>query len=446
MMERVAVEVAFYGDDFTGSTDALEVLASNGLATVLFLRTPPPDWPKRFSGCRALGLAGSSRSRTPEWMDEHLPPAFEWLLSSGARICHYKVCSTFDSSPDTGSIGRAIDIGQRVFGTAYVPVAVGAPALRRYTAFGNLFASVGGETYRIDRHPTMSRHPVTPMNEADLRIHLGRQTSKRIALVDVLALQSGLGAERLRRVLEKDAPEIVLLDIFDQQTLEAVGGLLVKESRERQLFVAGSSGIEYALAAHWRCTGEVARQPAPVTPRAADRIAVLSGSCSPVTEHQIRWALSNGFTGIPVDAAALALHDGVFEQTVQAAVGELASGRSVVLYTACGTQDRIEMNGADREVLARRSGAIFDQVLLRSGVRRAVVAGGDTSSHAGQQLDLYALTFQTPIAPGAPICRGHSDNPARDGIEIVFKGGQCGKDDFFESVRLGSAKQYDERK
>jgi uncharacterized protein YgbK (DUF1537 family) len=113
-------------------------------------------------------------------MDAHLPQIFRALQVLQPSLCHYKVCSTFDSSPRVGSIGRALEIGQEIFASPYVPLVVGAPALRRYCVFGNLFATVNGETHRLDRHPTMSRHPVTPMAESDLRVHLAAQTSKRI--------------------------------------------------------------------------------------------------------------------------------------------------------------------------------------------------------------------------------------------------------------------------
>jgi uncharacterized protein YgbK (DUF1537 family) len=35
-----ALRLAFYGDDFTGSTDGLEVLAFAGLRCALFLKAP----------------------------------------------------------------------------------------------------------------------------------------------------------------------------------------------------------------------------------------------------------------------------------------------------------------------------------------------------------------------------------------------------------------------
>ena len=96
-----------YRDDPTGSTDVMEAMALCGVAMVLF-RRPPSDLERsRFARCRAIGLAGVSRSETPRWMDEHLAPALRWLSAEGARFCHYQVCSTFDSGPRIGSIGRS---------------------------------------------------------------------------------------------------------------------------------------------------------------------------------------------------------------------------------------------------------------------------------------------------------------------------------------------------
>src|SRR3954471_6695655 len=199
----------YYGDDFTGSTDALEALASHGVETALFLDPPSDEMLARFPECRAIGVAGESRSRDPEWMSTHLPAIFTRLADLRAGICHYKVCSTFDSSPEFGGIGRALEIGQDVFGTAWVPVVVAAPHLGRYVLFGNLFAAGGGAIHRIDRHPTMRCHPVTPMDEADLRLHLGRQTSRKVELLDILALSSGDPEKRLDDLLSEE-PRAVL--------------------------------------------------------------------------------------------------------------------------------------------------------------------------------------------------------------------------------------------
>ena len=157
--------IAFYGDDFTGSTDALESLARQGVPTVLFTDPPTPDDLARHAGLQAFGVAGRTRAMPPAEMEAALRPALAVLRQCRPRFVHYKTCSTFDSSPTVGSIGRAIDVGMDELGVSHVPVFVAAPDLGRYCAFGNLFARSGTDpdVYRLDRHPSMSRHPVTPM-------------------------------------------------------------------------------------------------------------------------------------------------------------------------------------------------------------------------------------------------------------------------------------------
>ena len=300
--------VTFYGDDFSGSTDVMEVLAANGLETVLFLDVPQEHQLERFPNCRAIGIAGCSRSQSPAWMTANLPRIFRSLQELQTPLCHYKTCSTFDSSPQVGSIGRALEIGQEIFGSPYVPLVVGAPALRRYCLFGNLFATVDGETHRLDRHPTMSRHPVTPMAESDLRVHLAAQTSKRIGLLDILALQRNLPEEALQRLLEEGS-EVILFDILDEASLRQAGSLLWNSRSQPQSFLVGSSGVEYALTSWWRSQGLL---PPPVEfPSAGetDRILVVSGSGSPVTEGQIRWAMARGFACVAIDVSRFLEHD-----------------------------------------------------------------------------------------------------------------------------------------
>ena len=296
--------LSFYGDDLTGSTDAMEALTSHGVATALFLDVPTAAQLDRLGPVAAIGIAGTSRSEGPAWMDLHLTPALVWLRGRGASICHYKVCSTFDSSPGIGSIGKAIDIGAAVFGQATVPVVVGAPQIKRYTAFGTLFAGYR-EVFRIDRHPVMSRHPVTPMREADLRLHLAAQTERRIGLVDLAALQADDRDARIAAVLA-DMPGALLVDVADQDSQHVAGAVLWGMRRPGGLFVVGSSGVEYALLAAWRDAALVPGRADFAPPGAVDQLAVVSGSCSPTTARQIEHALADGFAGVAVDPRRLA--------------------------------------------------------------------------------------------------------------------------------------------
>ncbi|WP_288050035.1 four-carbon acid sugar kinase family protein [Acidiphilium sp.] len=442
--------IGFYGDDYTGSSAVMEVLGFAGVPTVLFLETPDEAALARFADCRAVGIAGIARSQTPAWMDANLPGIFDTLARIGAPVTHYKVCSTFDSAPQIGSIGRAIELGVPRLGGAWHPLLVAAPALGRYQAFGNLFAVAGGAVHRLDRHPTMSRHPVTPMDEADLRRHLARQIAAPMGLVDLVALQGGRADAALAACL--DAGErIVSLDAIDEATI-AQAGRLIWDHRGERLFAIGSQGVEYALVAHWRRIGLLEPEAEPASAPPVKRIAVVSASCAPVTAAQIAQARRDGFTTFAVDAAAAAdpaLWARELDRAERDGLAALREGRSVVLHTAEGPDDpaiirtraAIAAAGEPAETIHARIGAGLGRLLGRlaaqSGLTRGVIAGGDTSGHAAQALGIGALTALAPLAPGAPLCRLHGSARAGGLAEIVLKGGQMGGPDFFQTVLRG---------
>jgi 3-oxoisoapionate kinase len=437
--------LSYYGDDLTGSTDVMEALASRGVATVLFIEVPTASQRARFGHVRAIGLAGSSRSESPAWMDENLAPALDWLKSLGADFCHYKVCSTFDSSPTVGSIGRALEIGQDLFSQSKTPVVIGAPQLKRYTAFGNLFAAYQGVNYRIDRHPVMSRHPVTPMREADIRLHLAAQTARTGVLFDLTTIRDANADRIIDGVMAGDA-DYVLFDVADVETQREVGRQIWRTRQEGGGFILGSSGVEYALVSEWERQMMIPGEATFVAPGAVERIAVVSGSCSPTTERQIRFAQANGFDAFPVDPRALA--SGQADAVVNAiakGLDSLAQGRSIVFYTALGPESdiggEIDKHDGARHAIGRALGQIERALIEQAGLTRAVIAGGDTSSHALRQLEIFALTTRLPLptTPGSPLCVAHSDHKAFDGLEIGLKGGQVGNDDYFIKIREGAA-------
>jgi len=238
----------------------------------------------------------------------------------------------------------------------------------------------------------------------------------------------------------------VLLDLFEESDLARVGGLIWARRGAEAPFVAGSSGVEYALMAHWRAGGEV---PAPdpiaeVGP--VERLAAVSGSCSAVTEKQLRHAMAHGFEGVAVDARALA-EPGSATAAREAAIAKglaaLQAGRSVVVYSALGRDAGFVENRGPEAIafnrgLGKQLGAILRELVSRERLTRALVAGGDTSSHAARQLGLSALTLAMPLAPGSPLCRGHAPGGALDGLEIALKGGQVGGPAYFNQARDGA--------
>jgi len=418
----------WYGDDFTGSTDVLEALALYGVRAVLFTRMPDEHCLRAFAGCAAIGIAGESRSRTPAWMSANLPAVFSAMRALGARVNHYKVCSTFDSSPRIGSIGRAMELGRMAFDAQPVPIVVGAPHLGRAVAYGNLFAEANGEMVRIDRHPTMRHHPVTPMTEADLRLHLAGQTALRIGLVDTAAFQSGATRSCFESELAAGA-QAVLFDGFNESMLDETARLIWDCACLRPLFTVGSSGLTHGLLRYWRSRHLLPEAPVIAPAMKTDRLLVLSGSCSPTTAAQIQCAQQCGFTVQPLEGAA------PWRAQAVSAGGALKRGESVVLYTALGPQ---QINQAHSEEFGAALGRMLRKLVLELGVRRVVIAGGDTSTHAVKQLGLQALTFAAPLVPGVPLCRAYAPGSDLDGLELALKGGQIGPPDFFRIARDGS--------
>jgi uncharacterized protein YgbK (DUF1537 family) len=424
--------LSFYGDDFTGSTDAMESLARRGVRTVLFTDPPTADQLQQYPGLRAFGIAGLTRSLSPEAMEEILRPAFRSLRANGSPIVHYKVCSTFDSSPTVGNIGRVLDVGTEVFGRSIVPVLAAAPALGRYSVFGNLFARCGGESepFRLDRHPSMSRHPVTPMNEADLCLHLAKQTKQKIGLLDVLKLELPFGEIRrhFEALIEAKA-KVALIDALYDRHLEKIGALLASYADPQEpLFVVGSSGIEAAMCEHWRFP---ATEFGPVKYRGP--ILAVCGSCSPVTAGQIQWARQNGFAEIAINVRDLS--DATINRAATRAVAALKEKTSVVIHTA-GDQERIADAAAP---IAHALAAIVRVILERLPISRMLVAGGDTSSGIARALGIVSVEMIGELTRGSPLCKVHEAASAADGLEITFKGGQIGNRDFFGVVERGPA-------
>lgn len=442
--------LAFYGDDFTGSTDVLEAFTAAGVPTVLFLQPPRPQDLARFPEARCVGLAGQSRGKSPAWMREHLPPVFGSLSSLGAPIVQYKVCSTFDSAPEVGSIGQAIDLGVAHSQANWSPMVVGAPRLQRYQVFGHLFAAALGEVHRIDRHPTMSRHPVTPMHESDLRVHLGRQTARRIGLVNLAQMTQGQGDTALQALQGPDQP-VVMLDVADPAS-QREAGRLVWQQRGQGVFSASSSGLQYALVEYWRSRGWLPATPSLPQGQAVPCIAVVSGSCSPMSAAQIEWAEQHGFLTERLDVEKCLnpqQAEQEIERLVALAADAVSRNVSPVIYSARGPDDPavtgfdalVQRVGCEKAQGTERIGMALAEVMRRlldrTNLRRIVVAGGDSSGAVASHLGVQAFTVAAGMAPGVPLCRAWSDNPRRDGLEIALKGGQLGAVSFYGDVRAG---------
>jgi uncharacterized protein YgbK (DUF1537 family) len=434
------LKVAYYGDDFTGASDTLATAAQAGLRVLLFTGVPTPSQLAAAGPLDVLGIAGTTRSLAPQAMAPLLDEAGRFFATLNAPVVHYKTCSTFDSAPQVGSIGAAVQALLPHVQGRWVPIVGGQPNLGRYCLFGNLFASasLGGVVHRIDRHPTMARHPVTPMDEADLRLHLARQGLTQMALVPYPDYALPLSVLEARLGVEPGPAEVArhtLFDIASPEDLAPVGALIWSRAQGRGLLATGPSSVIQALASHWGCSLEAAPESFAIAPAAAP-VFLLSGSLSPVTAAQV--ANASSYARIALDAARLARGEGDYLSRARSdIVAHLALGRHVLAFTAppAGAAPSAEVQSM---ALARACGTLLRAVLDRVPLRRVGVAGGDTSSYALGALDAWGLAYGGALSHGVPLCRLRSDASRMDGLEIMLKGGQMGPPDLFETLVHGA--------
>jgi len=452
-----APRVCWYGDDFTGATDTLAEVARAGLRGLLFLGVPTPEHLRRAGPLDAIGIAGAARAMAPADMETKLRAVGRFMAGTGARVLHYKCCSTFDSAPHVGSIGVAIRELRRHMPNPLVPIVGGQPSIGRYCSFAQLFARAGAspEIHRIDRHPVMSQHPVTPMHEADLRLHLAAQGLPGIRSVPHTAYPRLRQADDAPRVEDwidsiietSDGP--VLFDLTDDEQLAVIGRLIWRAAACVPLLAVGPSSVQQALAraafpghtghdGHANPTAPSAPATPPLTP-ASGPVLVVAGSLSPVTARQI--AACQRYVHQPLNVQQL-LHDPTYANAqVQQAAATLQRGQNVLVHT-----DRpAEAVTADQAASTARATAQLAANIIAASAQRGTrlsrigIAGGDTSSQATLALGLWGLAFRCVLAPGVTISIARSDNALVDGVELMLKGGQMGGELLFDDLVTGSA-------
>jgi uncharacterized protein YgbK (DUF1537 family) len=291
-----------------------------------------------------------------------------------------------------------------------------------------------GKIYRIDKHPSMSKHPVTPMNEGDLRIHLGKQTDKKIGLIDNVQ-QKAKKKEWLDNITDE---EVILLDTMNEDELLKIGDWLnAQQEKHGQLFSVGGSGIEMALGNYWNKKGKLKPMTKWKKIKKAEPLLVVSGSCSPVTKKQIEFALAQGFIETPLELETFQSETGhgfSIGGNLEEIVSALRQNQNVIVHT--GNIRKIEQSTSAR-TLGNVLGHIAKRVCEEVKLKRVVIAGGDTSSYAARAMGIDAVEMIAPLVIGAPLCKAYSKNKAIDGLEVNFKGGQVGGDNYFEVVTRG---------
>lgn len=402
----MSTEVVFLGDDFTGASDSLAAYARRGWQSELVLGT---DAEPALDHLEALGIPTDLRSLSPASATEEISRLWTTIQRADPQFLHFKVCSTFDSSPRIGSIGDAVNQLAMHFRPDIIAIIGGQPSLGRYCCFGNLFArSPDGKIHRIDRHPVMRNHPVTPMHEADLRLHLQAQGLARLQLISKPDLEDFDAAKQVMH----HGP--VLFDVTSLDDQRRIADLL-QQTSGRQLLIGASSVAEIL-------TLNRARPPSPQVKSspAFAKIFLFAGSRSATTQAQIGASTAKLKLKLTPDG----LRSG---EIMDKAIAGLNQGSSVLVHL-----DPHSDYALSADALADATSAFVAGVLARADVGYLGLAGGDTSSRVCQRLNFQKLKYQKGLGAGVCICTASHRDTRRDGMHVMLKGGQMGTQNIFD--------------
>ncbi|MBN9245520.1 MAG: four-carbon acid sugar kinase family protein [Mesorhizobium sp.] len=413
--------VGVIADDFTGASDIANTLARgprgrDGLQTMQFLGIPR----ETAAGDVEAGVVSLKTRSIPalEAVEQSLN-ALEWLKAQGCRQIVFKYCSTFDSTPQ-GNIGPVAEALADALGVKGVLACPAFPATGRTVHQGHLF--VHG---RLLSESGMQNHPLTPMTDPDIRRWLARQVSGPVGLVPTAVVRSG--AEAVRAALADAAGRGETLVIADASTDDDL--LALGRACNGAALVTGGSGIALGLAANFLDSGEAAGVTGGF--RGVDGPeAILAGSCSGATRRQVELHAQRH------PALAVDVGDVMSGRTGAADLAAFVTqheGRSPLVYSSSDpeTVERVQQRH-DRERVSENLESLFAGLacaLVEGGLRRLVVAGGETSGAVVTALGLDALAIGPEIDPGVPVLTNREGT-----LALALKSGNFGSPDFFEKA------------
>lgn len=409
-------------DDLTGATDVALMLQNAGMRTMQAIGVPeradsgaPPE-------ADAVVVALKSRTSPPAEAVAQSLSALAWLRAQGAEQILFKYCSTFDST-DAGNIGPVADALLEALGASFTVACPAFPTNKRTVYLGHLFV---GEQLLSDS--PMKDHPLTPMRDANLVRVLGRQTKRKVGLVPLPTVRQGADAMRAAlSALRESGHGYAIVDAVADEDLLALGAAC-----KGMPLLTGGSGIAMGLPANFG----VRKGAEAALPAVGGHAAVLSGSCSAQSNAQVaHWLASR--PGFQIDPLQLA--DGVdLAASALAWAGPLLAAAPVLVY-ATANPDAVRK--AQARLGAQRAGELVEKCLARiarglveRGVRRLVVAGGETSGAVVKALGARVLRIGAQIDPGVPWTQTVETRAGEPRIALALKSGNFGAVDFFDKA------------
>ncbi|MBY5450397.1 four-carbon acid sugar kinase family protein [Rhizobium leguminosarum] len=421
----MAILLGSIADDYTGASDLANTLTKNGLRTVQTVGIPDPSL--ALPDVDAVVVSLKIRSVPASDAVAAAASAERWLRRRGAGHVLYKICSTFDST-DAGNIGPVTEALSDAAGGGSVLVTPAFPETGRTVYLGHLF--VGGQP--LNESP-LKDHPLNPMHDASLVRVLTRQSRNAVGLIDLAAIAAGPGAVKARLDSFRTAGvSTVIADAIFERDLETLGEVALETPVS-----TGASGLGLGLARALVRSGRISSGGATTTDAirpVGGLSAIVAGSCSKATLHQLDIA-ERSMPVLRLDPERLLAGPDEIAAAISWAGDRISAGPVVVAASAAPeTVSRLqslygrEASGHTIETAT----SIIATELVERGVRRLVVAGGETSGAAVDRLAIPAFLIGPEIAPGVPVLRTVGN--AQGDMLLALKSGNFGGEDFFTAA------------
>ncbi|ORM45124.1 hypothetical protein B6D51_26480 [Pseudomonas chlororaphis subsp. chlororaphis] len=404
-------------DDFTGATDLANMLVRGGMRTVQSIGIPSREV---AAGLDADAIVIALKSRTTPVKDavEESLAALDWLREQGCEQIFFKYCSTFDSTA-AGNIGQVSEALLKTLNSDFTLACPAFPENGRTIFRGHLFVQD-----QLLSESGMQHHPLTPMTDANLVRVLQAQTQLKVGLLRYDSIAGGVEAVRAKIVeLRAQGVGMVIADALSDQDLYTLGSACADLP-----LLTGGSGLALGLPGNFRRAGQLRDFDAASLPTVAGGEVVLAGSASVATIGQVAAWLEADRPALRIDPMALAAGEPVVENALAFARD---SDETVLIYA---TSTPAEVKAVQQQLGVERAGALVENALgeiaaglRQNGVRRFVIAGGETSGAVVKALGVNLLQIGAQIDPGVPATLSNAAEP----LALALKSGNFGSRDFF---------------
>ncbi|MFF0589256.1 3-oxo-tetronate kinase [Streptomyces sp. NPDC003781] len=412
----MTLRIGCTADDFTGGTDVAAAFRRAGLRTALVFGTPD-DTTALPADCDAAVVALKSRSTPADEAVADSLAAQRWLWSKGAAQVYFKYCSTFDSTP-RGNIGPVTDALMDAAGAGVTLHCPASPPNGRTVYQGHLFV----HDQLLSDSP-LRHHPLNPMTDAALVRLLSAQTRHQVAMIDWTTVRRGVEAVRDAVVAhQQSGVRHIIADALTDEDLAVLGAAMLELP-----VVAGAAGLAEGLGHAYPAAGPAAAEAWPSNGRAA----VLAGSCSARTLEQIAQFYAAGLPSLHLDVLAAASGRDVTGEALAWYEGQ-DPDLPVLIYASASPE---ELAAVQAQLGVAEAAAQVEELLgnlathlVERGVRRLLVAGGETSGAVTTALGVRAVLVGEEADPGVPWT--YATTKSGD-LALMLKSGNFGAPDLF---------------